>query len=97
MKVLAILIKLTWFSFSRNQDRGIVPYRGQQYSGSEAAECLFGNNFNFIIVLESCLYIRKKYGYKRKETLIKVVEYIFKYKMYTYLPMLSQRHLSLKQ
>ena len=70
---------------------------GSNIQVQKLLNAFFGNNFNFIIVLESCLYIRKKYGYKRKETLIKVVEYIFKYKMYTYLPMLSQRHLSLKQ
>ena len=70
---------------------------GSNIQVQKLLNAFFGNNFNFIIILGSCLYIRKKCDYKRKETLIKVVEYIFKYKMYTYLPMLSLRHLSLKQ
>ena len=54
---------------------------GSNIQVQKLLNAFFGNNFNFIILLESCLYIRKKYGYKRKETLIKVVEHIFNYKV----------------
>ncbi|XP_017899112.1 PREDICTED: oligophrenin-1 [Capra hircus] len=53
---------------------GLYRTVGSNIQVQKLLNAFFGNNFNFIILLESCLYIRKKYGYKRKETLIKCLE-----------------------
>lgn len=81
---------------------GLYRTVGSNIQVQKLLNAFFGNTFDFIILIGSCLYIRKKCDCKRKETLLKkVIDYflktIFKGKMYTYLHILHQRQSCLEE